>query len=86
MAQYKLKDVALQYPQLFANVGDEVVTLHGKDESVEVETYPGGPKRIVVKKQATQEQLKALYLQNHPFIEMVENATEKQIEKEIKKP
>lgn len=81
MATYKLKDVALQYPQLFANVGDIVVTLHGKDETVEVESYPGGPKRVVIKKAATQEQMKALFEQNHPFIEEVENSTERENKK-----
>ena len=73
MATYRVKEAILyQYPQLFTTVKDVPVTLHGSDEQVEVEADANGPKRTIVKKAATQEQMKQLYDEGHPFIEKIE--------------
>jgi hypothetical protein len=74
MATYKVKEWALyRFPQLFTTVNDVPVTLHGKDEQFEIEADANGPKRVVVKKAATQEQFKQLFDEGHPFIEKIES-------------
>lgn len=75
---YRVKEEALDlHPQLFTQVNGKRVTLHGKEEKVELPATKNKPKREVIVPMATQAELGILYKEGNPFIEEYDKKEEK---------
>lgn len=73
ITKYRVKDSALdEFPQLFTQVNGKRVTLHGKEEKVELAATARLPKRIVTVPMATETEIEQLYKEGHPFVEPYE--------------
>lgn len=75
---YRVKEEALDlHPQLFTQVNGKRVTLHGKEEKVQVPATKTKPAREIVVPMATQAELAILCKEGNPFIEEYDKKEEK---------
>lgn len=75
---YRVKEEALDlHPQLFTQVNGKRVTLHGREEKVQVPATKTKPARETVVPMASQAELAILYKEGNPFIEEYDKKEEK---------
>lgn len=65
---YVPDDIIWKNPQLFTVLDGKRITLHGKDETVQLPADEKGPARTAIFKAATQAQLKKLHEMGHPHV------------------